>query len=238
MPLPSLYPTGTKESLTITCCDIDKGTGLPTVRTGDEDKFRLLINPAEFTHSKTICYNEKPSLGESANPVRFSSMGPDEVDFSAIFDGTGVITEGLFCSLTPVEEQIKSLSNIVYKLDGETHEPNHVQLKWGSSIFYVRLMSMSINYTLFKPSGKPLRAKATLRFKGFVSKKQEALEAGRSSPDLSHSVEVRDGDTLPMLCKRIYGDSRYYPAVARFNGLREFRQLTPGLRLHFPPLGE
>jgi len=49
-------------------------------------------------------------------------------------------------------------------------------------------------------------------------------------------VQVRDGDTLPLLCERIYGDSRYYMAVARFNGLRQFRALTPGMALHFPPL--
>jgi phage tail protein X len=235
MPLPSLYPTGTKESLRISRCHIDEDTGVPTARI--HEGFHLLINPAEFTHSRTIAYNDKRSMGESANPIRFNSIDPDEVSFSVVFDGTGVVTEGLLCVLTPVEEQIKSLSDIVYRMDGDTHEPSHVQLKWGSSIFYVRLISMSITYTLFKPSGKPLRAKATLKFKVFVNKKQEALAAGRNSPDLSHSVEVRDGDTLPMLCKRIYGDSRYYTAVARFNGLREFRQLPPGLRLHFPPLG-
>ena len=40
----------------------------------------------------------------------------------------------------------------------------------------------------------------------------------------------------PLLCHRIYGDSRYYVDVARFNGLQAFRALAPGLTLHFPPL--
>jgi nucleoid-associated protein YgaU len=47
---------------------------------------------------------------------------------------------------------------------------------------------------------------------------------------------VRDGDTLPLLCERIYGDPGYYIDVARFNGLVHFRCLEPGTRLHFPPL--
>jgi len=50
-------------------------------------------------------------------------------------------------------------------------------------------------------------------------------------------VVVKDGDTLPLLCHRIYGDSGYYADVARFNGLSSFRRLKPGLALHFPPLG-
>ena len=69
-----------------------------------------------------------------------------------------------------------------------------------------------------------------------MSTKEQELAANRSSPDLSHLVEVRDGDTLPLLCDRIYGDAAYYVDVARFNGLDNFRQLTPGVRLHFPPL--
>ena len=45
------------------------------------------------------------------------------------------------------------------------------------------------------------------------------------------------GDTLPLLCDRIYSDPSYYPDVARFNNLSDFRRLQPGQRLHFPPLG-
>jgi len=47
---------------------------------------------------------------------------------------------------------------------------------------------------------------------------------------------VRDGDTLPLLCHRIYGDPGYYLDVARHNQLTDFRQLRPGAKLHFPPL--
>jgi nucleoid-associated protein YgaU len=49
-------------------------------------------------------------------------------------------------------------------------------------------------------------------------------------------VEVKAGDTLPMLCYQIYKDSSYYLAVARLNQLQNFRQLQPGQLLRFPPL--
>jgi phage tail protein X len=233
MPLPSLYPTGKKAQLTITRCTVDN----KPVSDDPSSQYKLMLNPSEFSHDRTICYNTKPNRGQTSNPVKFSAFNPDKVSFSVVFDGTGLISSGLLDTPISVSDQIEALSAVIYKLDGEKHEPNHVRLLWGTTIFFGRLQSISTNYTLFKPSGEPLRAKSNLVFMGAVGKKQEALAAGRSSPDLSHSVEVRDGDTLPMLCKRIYGDSRYYTAVARFNGLREFRQLTPGLRLHFPPLG-
>jgi phage tail protein X len=49
-------------------------------------------------------------------------------------------------------------------------------------------------------------------------------------------VVVRQGDTLPLLCQRIYGDPGYYIDVAAFNQLADFRSLRAGMQLHFPPL--
>jgi nucleoid-associated protein YgaU len=75
-----------------------------------------------------------------------------------------------------------------------------------------------------------------LSFTNAMSPQEEALRANRSSPDLSHDVVVVEGDTLPLLCYRIYRDSSYYPEVAQVNGLSNFRRLKPGMRLFFPPL--
>ena len=63
-----------------------------------------------------------------------------------------------------------------------------------------------------------------------------AQEAQLQSPDVSHLVTVRAGDTLPGLCANIYGTSLYYLRVAAFNGLTSFRRLAPGTQLVFPPL--
>lgn len=232
MPLPSL--SGSKQSLSITGCDIDEASGMVNV---NGQQYKLLINPSEFSHDRTICYNTKRTQGQASNPIKFSAVPPDTISFSVVFDGTGAVPQPLGSSApSEVVDQIDALSSIVYTYQGGKHEPNPVQVLWGTLIFYGRLKSLSTNYTLFKPSGAPLRARAELAFLGFVSKKEGQLLANRSSPDLSHSVEVREGDTLPLLCQRIYGDSRYYPEVAAYNGLREFRRLQPGARLHFPPL--
>jgi nucleoid-associated protein YgaU len=49
---------------------------------------------------------------------------------------------------------------------------------------------------------------------------------------------VKLGDTLPQLCHLIYGDPRYYLQIADRNGLANFRILTPGLTLKFPPIAK
>jgi len=47
---------------------------------------------------------------------------------------------------------------------------------------------------------------------------------------------VKAGDTLPLLCHRVYKDSTYYLDIARINGITNFRNIRPGMRLKFPPL--
>jgi len=69
-----------------------------------------------------------------------------------------------------------------------------------------------------------------------MTSQEEALAAQRSSPDLTHVVEVKEGDTLPLLCYRVYKDCSYYPQVAKANNLTDFRHLKPGTKLSFPPL--
>ena len=78
-----------KESLSITRCNIDAGTGKVDVISGAS--YKLLINPAEFSHERSICYNTKRTLGQNGNPVRFSAVNPDKIGFSVVFDGTGAV---------------------------------------------------------------------------------------------------------------------------------------------------
>ena len=226
--------SGAKSQLTITRAEIAADGSMTIDRT---KSFTAMLNPTEFKHKRAIRYNTKPTLGQVGSDTRFSAVEPDTVTFALTLDGTGVVPVPAADASKSVADHVKALNDVIYKYDGSDHEPDHVRLLWGTLILYGRLQSMGIQYTLFKPSGDPLRAKIDLEFVGFMSSKEAELAANRSSPDLSHLVEVRDGDTLPLLCSRIYGDPAYYPEVARHNGLDSFRQLTPGARLHFPPLG-
>ena len=216
-----------QQKLTITECDSDK-------KTNDGNCFEVMINPAAFKHNHSICYNKSSVPGKSADEVKFNKLLPSDISFEIVIDGTGVVRSPLL--IDDVKTQIKKLSDVVYKYNGENHEPNHVKILWGDFILYGRLTSLSTDYTLFKPSGEPLRAKVSLAFKGFASSKEEEAKANKSSPDLSHIIEVRAGDTLPLLCYQIYKDCSYYMQVARINNLTNFRALKPGTKLHFPPL--
>ncbi len=218
-----------KERLAISPCSVDNGK----ITTDTGKVFEAMLNPSSYSHAHSISYNKKEAIGQAGAETKFGSIDAEKINFDIVLDGTGVVD---LPGVADVKTQVQQLNDIVYKYDGEKHETHVIRLLWGSLLFFGRLDSMSIDYTLFRPSGEPLRAKIKLAFSSFLSKEEEALQANRSSPDLSHYVEVQAGDTLPLLCYRIYKDSAYYLEVARVNKLSNFRDLKPGTRLHFPPL--
>jgi nucleoid-associated protein YgaU len=226
----SLFSSGTKTQLTVTRYTVAGGT----ISIDSSNKFSVMINPSDIEHGRGITYNEESAEGEVAPDVKFAKMDPQSLGLSITLDGTGVVPQS--GTAKEVMDLVRDLNSVVYDYDGTKHEPSRVRVLWGTIIFFGRLKSLTTNYTLFKPSGAPLRAKLKMSFVGAMSKEEAALVANRSSPDLSHVVEVRHGDTLPLLCQRIYGDPGYYLDVARFNNLVDFRNLRPGGKLHFPPL--
>ena len=219
-----------KTKMTITACEVNDD-GTMTIDTSNS--FELMINPNSVKHGHTIVYDKKKTQGQAGSEIKFSAIEPETLSFDVVMDGTGVVES---TSSDDVRTRVDNLKDIAYTYNGTKHEPNHLEVLWGSFLYYGRLGSMTVDYTLFKPSGEPLRAKLNLSFSGFMSTQEEALSCNRSSPDMTHLVEVKDGDTLPLLCYRIYKSCAYYPQVAKANNLRSFRDLKPGSKLYFPPL--
>lgn len=220
---------GLKKKLTISPCKVEGGN---TSVDASKPAFEALLNPSEYKHAYKIEYNQDKALGENKSGANFSAVGPETVTVNnLVLDGTGIV------GTTDVKTLVGRLYDAIYKYDGSKHEPNIVRLLWGSLIFFGRATGLDISYTLFKPSGEPLRAKVNLSFIGWTSVDEATLTARRSSPDLSHIVEIRVGDTLPLLCQAIYGDPAYYIEVAKANGIVNFRNLAPGSKIRFPPLG-
>ncbi|HED36066.1 MAG TPA: peptidoglycan-binding protein [Gammaproteobacteria bacterium] len=227
------FSTGTKSLLEITACSLDSsGQFSPD----EDDKFEVMINPSGYKCEKNISYNKQESIGRVGKSLNYSQTMEDKVNFEIVIDGTGVVNlpvPGI--GSDDVATQIESL-NEVLGYDGSEHEPKYSRLVWGSFIFYGRMTTYTTSYTLFKPDGSPLRAKVSLAFSSSVSDQQEKLETNKTSPDLSHIVEIKAGDTLPQLCNKIYKDPSYYIDIAKVNRLDNFRQLKAGEKLLFPPL--
>jgi Contractile injection system tube protein len=202
--------------------------------TDDSDKiFTAFVNPASINYRVNIHYNVPERSGNGVGQqVQYNRTEPERISFSLDLDGTGVIGN----EKINVDEKVEEFKDVTLKYDGTKHEPQEVKLAWGSFIFECRLESLDINYTLFAPSGRPLRAKLNVAFIGTMSEDEAARRRNNSSPDLSHVRVVQAGDTLPLMCFQIYGDCTVYLEVARMNNLVDFRRLKPGTEIVFPPI--
>jgi hypothetical protein len=196
---------------------------------------KVMINPEQYSQAMGVHYTRQQGAGGTGKALAFNRDKGEALQLALVFDGTGTVPDA---PTKTVDAQLADLKRLIYEINGDIHSPNYVQLAWGSLTFKGRLKTLEIDYTLFAPDGTPLRAKVKAAFVGFHDNTDGRAAQRLSSPDLTHRVVVAPGDTLPLLCHRVYGDSRYYLQVAERNGLDNFRRLLPGQTLFFPPLGQ
>ncbi len=203
--------------------------------------FTTLINPEKFVLNHKVEYIIPESTEGNPQPY-YQNTPPSDIELEFLFDDTGVFDEQPNFSILKgresqgVEADIEKFMKIAYDINSEIHRPNYLKINWGVLKFQGVLAEISIEYKLFAPDAKPLRAIAKAKFRKFIEPKKAAAESNLHSPDLTHVRIAEEGDTLPLMTQRIYGDSKYYLEVARINKLTAFRKLKAGQRLFFPPI--
>ncbi len=135
-----------------------------------------------------------------------------------------------------VDRAITRYLEITQNIQSSTHTPNYLQINWGAYQFRGVVQDTTISYKLFNSAGLPIRATVSSNFVQSLSRKEQAALAGRESADLTHKRIVKEGDTLPLLAKRIYGDPSFYIEIAKANNLKNFRNLKAGQELVLPPV--
>jgi nucleoid-associated protein YgaU len=201
-----------------------------------------MISPENFKHNRSVEVQEK-KVGDTAGPVtQFQSYGSESLDIDIVIDGTGFNTptgggsrKGFEGGAEDVDAQVEKLTNIVYNYKGDIHKPYYLLVEWSKFAFKGQLKAFDVDFTLFNKDGDPLRARVKM---SITIHKDPATNgsSGRNSPDMTHVKTVRVGDSLPLLCKEVYGKMQYYLQVAEHNGLTNFRELEVGENLEFPPL--
>ncbi len=214
------------------------------LRIGEPKKsLNVMFNPASFTSHHENSFSTYQGINTSGRPARFSSSRSNQIKLELVLDSTGVTDSGTALlagrGTKSVSAQIDEFLETCASIKGELHEPAYLKIQWGDSVlkaFDCRLQSVDIEYTGFERTGSPNHAILRTTFVEDLEPAKRMRQDRKSSPDLSHSRVVKSGDTLPLLTKEIYGSSAYYLRVAQANGLDDFRNLTPGQVLIFPPL--
>jgi hypothetical protein len=216
---------GTLEKVLIKAYEKPDYSGQPV------DEFAAFVNPNEITLSYEMEYDSSQGSGTTNSRMNFKKMKPGDMSLTFFIDGTGA--SGNPADVQQKVEQFQKVTGY----NGNIHRPNYLKVVWGTlQVKRCVLKSASIAYKLFKPDGVPLRAVISANFTDNSDDQTRVALSQDQSPDLTHIRIVKAGDTLPALCFHVYGDPYHYLEVARANRIDNFRKLTTGVRIFFPPL--
>ncbi len=207
----------------------EKRTGTPVL------VFEAMFNPASYSQAYPIHWTSQKVADTGKTRLVSDCRPPRELSLKLVLDGTGVTEMGVRAlGRKSVEKRVKELLGVAFDRSNTTGEANYLCVRWGESLdFPCRLTSLTVSYTKFDREGAPIRADLDLKLLS-----DEALEAQKtkSPTNATQARTAKSGDTLPMLSKDVYGSSDHYLEIAKYNELDDFRNLTPGQELVFPPL--
>ena len=210
--------------------------------------YKAKFNPESYSFRYENEFQKLQGINTAGRTARYSFSKSRTLSLKFILDDSsateGLLSGGPSISLGPfslrktIEDQVDEFLEITGRMDGNIHEPPYLRLEWGDLTYDCRLQSVDVNYTLFNRSGRALRAELDAVFLEDLNPEKLAKLANKSSPDLTHSRTVLDGDTLPLMSHRIYRDPTFYMQVAQANKLNNFRKLRTGAALNFPPVND
>jgi hypothetical protein len=202
---------------------------------------QLKLNPQSITKRHEHQYAKYRGINSSRNTATYGYSLAEEISFQfSVVESSALDygAEALGALPKSVDDQIKEFMDVCYWMNGKIHEPNFLKISWNKIKFKCKLKSLDIKYTSFARNGDPRKAELDVVFIEDLASGAAIRGESKSSPDLTHVVTVKEGDTLSLLTEKVYGITyrNLYLEVAKVNKLNNFRDLRVGQQLIFPPL--
>ena len=226
--MPPSYPQGFKKAELA----IDGGDTIP-----------VLFNPTDYTITKTNTWNFKEVQGQSLPPPEFAGGAPRQITLSLLLDN----------SLLEGTQTVKDITDKLFKMmevddgqpaGGTRASPPKVTFRWGAvDTFLAVCTSLTVAYQLFEPNGMPIRADVKLDLKqADQASTASSGSAQKGTNPTTRAMEghgvhtVQDGDSLPSIAYRAYGDATRWRTIAEANGIDNPLHIRRGTPLIVPTL--
>ncbi len=210
------------------------------------------FNPGEYTLNKAVQIAEVAIPGLDSPVLQFVRGQTETLAFDLFFDST---EGGMDQNATPVTQKTDQFYQLL-KIDGKTHAPPVCFFSWGPQFpgsrgyasmgngtgsqqrygFKCLIESVRQRFTLFSPSGVPLRATLSVSLKEYKTLSEQLNEINKQSADHTHVHVVQYGETISQIAGRIYGDPGQWRAIATQNNVADPLSLVPGQVLQTPVL--
>lgn len=205
--------------------------------------YEVMFNPESYSFKYENEFQKPQGINTAGRTALFSLTKSRDLSLKFILDDSsatsGLASGGPSIALIgrkDIHTRVEEFLDLAGRMDGELHAPRYLRLAWGDLNFDCRLKSVNVTYQMFNRSGKVIRAELDAVFVEDLNPEKLTKQANKSSPDLTHTRTMMDGDNLPLMAHRIYRDPAYYMKVAQANKLNNFRKIKTGRALNFPPI--
>ncbi|WP_315098960.1 LysM peptidoglycan-binding domain-containing protein [uncultured Cellulomonas sp.] len=206
------------------------------------DTVDFQFNPKELTLSKSAKWTRPTTRGsKKASPPQYQGPQPSKMTLEMFLDAS-VFFDPNRTQDDSVVKTVERLFQCCVPTDAshgqKKDSPPWVQLRWGGLTGFVAYIeSVQVKYTLFTPTGLPVRAVCT------VTLQELAGEPPGTNPTSGGRVPHREhvvvqGDSLAGIAYAEYGDASLWRAVADVNRVDDPSRLRPGRRLLLPTAEE
>ena len=187
----------------------------------------VMFNPPEYELVRTNEYAEVGVPGLGSSPVQFLRGGSQTLSTTLFFDTTDSGVD-----VRTFTEPVLALTH----LEPQTHAPPRLLFLWGSLAFPCVLQQVTQRYTLFAPTGSPLRAELSVVLRGDGLVEEVLAEVALESVDKTKVRVLRAGETLSGVAAEEYGDPGRWREIAHASGVDNPFRCEPGTVLTVPVL--
>jgi len=208
----------------------DGGTANPSNESLGKIEFQF--NPRELSLTKNAKWKRDTQRNaRRSGPPEFTGSDPSKLSLEMFFDATDAMDDKV---VKQVDKLFACCVPTAKSRQGKKGSPPWVIFHWGGlTSFSAYVSSVACKYTLFTPSGTPVRALCT------VTLEEISGEQGGQNPT-SGALAARDvhvvvaGDTLASVAFTAYGDAALWREIAEANAIDDPMRLHPGTRLLIP----
>lgn len=194
----------------------------------------VLFNPAEYNISRSVNYAKLDIPGTDSPIMQFINGGETSLDLTLHFD-----TQNDYIRKTSddVRVYIQPIMSALW-IDGKLHAPPKAAFSWGGCFFKGIITDAKQSFTMFLPSGIPIRARLELTFKSNEDTIGARKGSPFESPNRTKARRMEKGAQLWRIAEAEYGQPKYWRVIADFNKLYNPRRLPVGKLLQLPPFKE
>ncbi len=213
------------------------------------------FNPSEYSITRGVKLDKQTELGRNTDGTTQAIKGsPTTLSVALYFDSVSRVSHG--GAMSKVAHALDVVTAGVETIDGtrkpvtaaahildltsydpDLHSPPKIQFVWGAMSFTGKVSSIATQYSMFSPSGTPIKAKITLTIEGEETSKLLTTKASPfQSPDRTKSRTLVQGEQLWMMAHEEYDDPEKWKTIAKANKILNPRKVEVAANIKVPSI--